>query len=235
MSSELPVRPNLEHLKKQARQRLRRLQLHEPGAQLADAQHAVAREYGFASWPKLKAHVDALTSTGERTQPPAGTPQPPPGHTGGSSSPDYSFERYSERAKRATFFSRWEASQLGSPTIECEHLLLGVVHARQDLAGLRPSRFAPPIAEVRSTVAGGSVVLPALPGTVMVPFSEATKIALARAAEAANSLGHHQITTGHLLLALMQSAPSMTARILLQYDVSERLLMDDADVLLTDG
>ena len=235
MSSDLPTRPNLEHLKKQARQRLHELQVHEPGAQLADAQHAVAQEYGFASWPKLKAHVDALTSTGEPAQPPAGTPRPPAGHNGGSSSPDYGFDRYSERAKRATFFSRWEASQLGSPTIECEHLLLGVVHARQDLAGARPPRFAPPVAEVRSTVAGGSVVMPALPNTVMIPFSDATKVALARAAEAAKSLGHHQIRTGHLLLALMQSAPSMSARILLQYDVSEQLLLDHADVLLTDG
>jgi hypothetical protein len=235
MSSDLPTRPNLEHLKKQARQLLRELQLREPGAQLADAQHALAREYGFASWPKLKAHVDALTSTGEPAQPPAGTPPPPAGHNGGSSSPDFSFDRYSERAKRATFFSRWEASQLGSPTIECEHLLLGVVHARQDLAGARPSRFAPPIAEVRSTVAGSSVVMPALPLSVMIPFSDATKSALARAVEAARSLGHPQITTGHLLLALVQSAPSMSTRILVQYNVSERLLLDNADVFLTDG
>jgi hypothetical protein len=27
---------------------------------LADAQHMIAREYGYASWPKLKQHVDAL-------------------------------------------------------------------------------------------------------------------------------------------------------------------------------
>src|SRR5207302_1073599 len=27
---------------------------------LADCQHALAREYGFASWPKLRAHVEAL-------------------------------------------------------------------------------------------------------------------------------------------------------------------------------
>src|SRR5262249_20192907 len=28
---------------------------------LADAQHLVAREYGFASWPKLKEHVESLS------------------------------------------------------------------------------------------------------------------------------------------------------------------------------
>ena len=35
------------------------MQRTDPAAQLADAQHALARDYGFASWPKLKAHVEA--------------------------------------------------------------------------------------------------------------------------------------------------------------------------------
>ena len=76
MSPDLPTRPSLEHLKKQARQRLRELQVRVPGAQLADAQYAIAREYGFAGWPKLKAHIDATTSTAE---PPSRRPTRP-GH-----------------------------------------------------------------------------------------------------------------------------------------------------------
>jgi hypothetical protein len=63
MSSGLPNRPNLEHLKKQARERLRELRVRVPGTRLADAQHAIAREYGFPSWPKLKAHVDAVNAS----------------------------------------------------------------------------------------------------------------------------------------------------------------------------
>src|SRR5262245_12113198 len=58
MSRDLPTRPNLDHLKKQAKELLLTLQQQDPGAQLADAQHALAREYGFASWPRLKAHVE---------------------------------------------------------------------------------------------------------------------------------------------------------------------------------
>ena len=60
MSLGLPQRPNLDHLKKQAKDALNLVQRHKPGWKLADAQHAVARGYGFASWPKLKAHVDAV-------------------------------------------------------------------------------------------------------------------------------------------------------------------------------
>jgi hypothetical protein len=38
------------------------LKQQSPDAQLADAQHALAREYGFASWPRLKAHVEGETA-----------------------------------------------------------------------------------------------------------------------------------------------------------------------------
>src|SRR5262245_11202776 len=62
MSRELPDRPNLEHLKKQAKALLRELQERQPEAQLADAQHAIAREYGFSSWPALYAHVERIAT-----------------------------------------------------------------------------------------------------------------------------------------------------------------------------
>lgn len=76
MSRILPPRPNLEHLKSQAKLILRALEegraealeryrvaAGKPlakSARLADAQLVVAREYGFPSWPKLKSHVEAL-------------------------------------------------------------------------------------------------------------------------------------------------------------------------------
>ena len=60
MSRNLPARPNLEYLKNEAKDRLDDLRLADPRAQLADAQYALAREYGFASWPALKTHMDSL-------------------------------------------------------------------------------------------------------------------------------------------------------------------------------
>jgi len=77
MSRQLPTKPNLEHLKKQVKELLHDFELREPAAierfrslasrsasaapKLADAQHVIARDYGFASWPKLKEHVEAAT------------------------------------------------------------------------------------------------------------------------------------------------------------------------------
>jgi ankyrin repeat protein len=56
MSRELPARPRLEHLRKQAKQLMRTM----PQGKLADAQHTLANEYGFATWAKLKSHVVTL-------------------------------------------------------------------------------------------------------------------------------------------------------------------------------
>jgi hypothetical protein len=63
MSRELPPRPNLEHLKKQAKHLLEDLQRTTPDAQLADAQHALARDYGFRNWATLHAHVESTRAT----------------------------------------------------------------------------------------------------------------------------------------------------------------------------
>ncbi|HXT39221.1 MAG TPA: ankyrin repeat domain-containing protein [Candidatus Angelobacter sp.] len=84
MSKLLPSRPNLEQLRNQAKDlrnshrsgdsaavtRIRKghpqlSNSSESGVRaakfsLADAQLVIAREYGFASWPKLKAHVDSI-------------------------------------------------------------------------------------------------------------------------------------------------------------------------------
>lgn len=74
MPRPLPARPHLEHLRKQAKQLLRALREGDgpararfqqallypppPSPKLADAQLVIAREYGFASWPRLKHHVE---------------------------------------------------------------------------------------------------------------------------------------------------------------------------------
>ncbi len=62
----LPPSANLEHLKNEAKKRLRDLRQQNRGATLAAAQRAVARSYGFASWRKLKAYVDAQRNAAER-------------------------------------------------------------------------------------------------------------------------------------------------------------------------
>lgn len=54
----LPETPNLEHLKNEAKERLRSLRAADPAVKLATAQFQLAREYGFPSWRQLKVHVE---------------------------------------------------------------------------------------------------------------------------------------------------------------------------------
>ena len=70
---ELPARPNLEHLKNQARKLLRQALESDPSAsfrfaaigvtsqqpKLADALHVIAREHGFETWPALRLNLEA--------------------------------------------------------------------------------------------------------------------------------------------------------------------------------
>ena len=64
MSRPLPSRPNLEHLRNQAKDLLARARRQHPSWQLADAQFALARSYGFSSWPALKHHVESVQGEG---------------------------------------------------------------------------------------------------------------------------------------------------------------------------
>ena len=65
----LPERPSLEQLRKQAREHLNTLRAGDPSVKLAAAQHALAREYGFDSWPKLVHHVETVHPANRMRQP----------------------------------------------------------------------------------------------------------------------------------------------------------------------
>jgi ankyrin repeat protein len=57
----LPERPNLRHLKDQAKDLLKAGEAES----LTDAKFKIARIYGFASWPTLKEHFDSLEEIGQ--------------------------------------------------------------------------------------------------------------------------------------------------------------------------
>ena len=62
----LPSHANVEHLKNEAKQRLKTMRHENAAARLAEAQLLVARSYGFPSWRKLKSYVDAMQSRGKQ-------------------------------------------------------------------------------------------------------------------------------------------------------------------------
>ncbi len=64
MTKSLPSRPDIEWLKKTAKERLSELRARDASAKLYQAQLALAREYGFQSWRALAAHVEAHSLDG---------------------------------------------------------------------------------------------------------------------------------------------------------------------------
>src|SRR5690242_10621639 len=54
----LPERPNLDHLRRQAKDLLAAIRASHPDTSLATAQIMLARQYGLRSWPQLKAEVE---------------------------------------------------------------------------------------------------------------------------------------------------------------------------------
>jgi ankyrin repeat protein len=62
MPNALPAKPNIEWLRKAAKDRLEELRALDPSAKLNEAQRDLAKDYGFKSWRALKAGVEALTS-----------------------------------------------------------------------------------------------------------------------------------------------------------------------------
>lgn len=117
------------------------------------------------------------------------------------------FERYTESARRALFFARYESSQLGSLSIETEHMLLGLVREGAAVSALLPV----PLDRLRRELEGRTVFKEKLSTSVEIPFGAGTKRALQFAAEEANALRHAHIGSEHLLLGLLREESSVAA------------------------
>lgn len=123
------------------------------------------------------------------------------------------FERYTEKARRVIFFARYDASVYGSPTIDTEHLLLGLLCedykvAKHLLPGLKSAEYFRE--QIESQITRGE----RFSTSVEVPLSERSKQALKLAAGESDRWGHRHIGTEHLLLGLLQVPSGLAAKVL---------------------
>jgi ATP-dependent Clp protease ATP-binding subunit ClpC len=84
------------------------------------------------------------------------------------------FERYTEKARRVIFFARYEASQYGSPYIETEHLLLGLMREDKALAN-RFLRQQGSIESIRKEIEARITIRERISTSVEVPLSAECK------------------------------------------------------------
>jgi ATP-dependent Clp protease ATP-binding subunit ClpC len=123
------------------------------------------------------------------------------------------FERYTEKARRVIFFARYEASQFGSPYIETEHLLLGLLREDKALTN-RFLRSHASVESIRKQIEQRTIVREKVSTSVDLPLSNECKRVLAYAAEEAERLSHKHIGTEHLLLGLLREEKCFAAEIL---------------------
>jgi ATP-dependent Clp protease ATP-binding subunit ClpC len=124
------------------------------------------------------------------------------------------FERYTESARRALFFARYEVSERGGPTIDTEHLLLGLIRDLRGLIGRILDAAGVSPHELRKDIEARIEVHEKIPTSVEIPFSDHAKRALEAAAGEADRLGHRYIGTEHLLLGLLREEGSVAETVL---------------------
>ena len=120
------------------------------------------------------------------------------------------FERYTEKARRVIFFARYESSQFGSPYIETEHLLLGLLREDKALTN-RFLRSDGPLESIRKQIEAHTTIREKISTSVDLPLSNECKRVLAYAAEEAERLAHRHIGTEHLLLGLLREEKCFAA------------------------
>src|SRR5919199_1813826 len=124
------------------------------------------------------------------------------------------FEKYNEKARRALFFARYEASKLGSRVIESEHILLGVLREGEEIIKEIFSRFNVKPEQIRREVEGDRLFVDRISSSAELPLSEESKKILAYAAHEAESMLHQYVGTEHLLIGILRVEASTAARIL---------------------
>jgi hypothetical protein len=126
------------------------------------------------------------------------------------------FERYTEKARRVIFFARYEASQFGSPVIDTEHLLLGILRETTQVTRMLPAG-APEA--IRAQIDARFEIREKVSNNVDLPLSNAAKRVLAYGAEEAERLNDRHIGSEHLFLGLLREENSLAAKLLEPFGV----------------
>src|SRR5436305_1158101 len=139
------------------------------------------------------------------------------------------FEKYNEKARRALFFARYEASKLGSRVIESEHILLGILREGEETVSEIFRRFQVKPEDIRREIEGERVFVERISSTAELPLSEESKKILAYASHEAESMLHATVGSEHLLIGILRVEGCTAMRILAQhgfdvYTVREEVL-----------
>lgn len=123
------------------------------------------------------------------------------------------FQRYTQAARRVIFWARYMAGRAGSPNIETEHILLGLLREDKGLA-LRFLGSPWAVQEIWEAVEQIKPVQENAPVLKEIPLTNESKCVITFAFEEADAVSHKHVCTEHLLLGLLREEESLAAQIL---------------------
>jgi ATP-dependent Clp protease ATP-binding subunit ClpC len=124
------------------------------------------------------------------------------------------FEKYNEKARRALFFARYEASKLGSRVIESEHVLLGILREGEESVMQLFKHFDVKTDEIRREIEGERIFVERVSSTADLPLSEETKKVLAYATHETEGMIHPAVGSEHLLIGLLRVESCLAMHVL---------------------
>ena len=124
------------------------------------------------------------------------------------------FERYTESARRTLFFSRFEASRLGSRTIDPVHFLLGLIRDDKGVSRTLLLEATGSLDDLVKEIEGHVITGPHIELSVEIPFGASSKRILNFTVEEADALDDPAIRPEHLLLGLLREDDPLAGAIL---------------------
>ena len=141
------------------------------------------------------------------------------------------FEKYSERARRALFFARYEASKLGSRVIESEHVLLGILREGEESVTELLGRFQVRPEDLRREIEGEKPFVERISSTAELPLSEESKKILAYAAHEAETMTHAAVGCEHLLVGILRVEGALGMRLLQRHGLDVFAVREEVEAM----
>ena len=151
------------------------------------------------------------------------------------------FNRFTGEARRVVRCAEREAVELGSPTVEAEHLLLALTREGEpamEAAGLDREVIVGALDAERERsltavgIAAGDVALPARRIEGHPRIAASAKLALERAVKVAAARKDRRIVASHILLGVLQAEAGTVPRALTHAGVDRAELSDRAAAVL---
>ncbi|MFE3195968.1 Clp protease N-terminal domain-containing protein [Nocardia sp. NPDC059240] len=139
------------------------------------------------------------------------------------------FERFNDAARRAVVLAQQEARLLGHDRIGTEHLLLGLIHGADPVAGQTLAELGLDLSGTREAVGHAVGISAAQVTDEGMPFTPRVGTVFEHSLREALHLGHNYIGPEHLLLGLVADDAGVATQVLISQradpkDIRDRVL-----------